>query len=173
MAYQHRIKRRVEFSETDMAGIVHFSNFFRYMEAAEHEFFRSLGYSVVLKDFDPPLGLPRVHAECDYLQPLRFEDEVEIQLLVTEKRRRTLSYRFHFWKTDGGRRIEVARGRLTVVCVMHHPDGSLKATSLPQAVADQLEVAPPEMLASSAAPPPQPERPPSGCSTLNADPAHA
>ena len=39
MAY----KRRVEFAETDMAGQVHFSNFFRYMEAAEHAFFRSLG----------------------------------------------------------------------------------------------------------------------------------
>lgn len=35
--------RRVEFCDTDMAGIVHFANFFRYMEAAEHELFRNLG----------------------------------------------------------------------------------------------------------------------------------
>ena len=38
--------RFVEFSDTDMAGIMHFSAFFRYMEAAEHELLRSLGFSV-------------------------------------------------------------------------------------------------------------------------------
>src|SRR5213078_989612 len=41
-----RTTRRVEFADTDMAGIVHFANFFRYMESAEHEFLRSHGLSV-------------------------------------------------------------------------------------------------------------------------------
>src|SRR5690348_16019163 len=100
MAYEHKVIRRVEFSETDMAGIVHFSNFFRYMETAEHAFYRALGYSVILKDFDPELGFPRVHAECDYKLPLRFEDFVEIHLLVREKRSRVLSYFFRFSKVD-------------------------------------------------------------------------
>ena len=34
MIDEFRTTRMVEFSETDMAGIVHFANFFRYMEAA-------------------------------------------------------------------------------------------------------------------------------------------
>src|SRR5258706_47606 len=80
------IVRQVEFSETDMAGIVHYSNFFRYMEAAEDAFFRSLGFSVVTSQVDPPVGWPRVHAECDYREPLRFEDEIEVHMSVTEKR---------------------------------------------------------------------------------------
>ena len=46
MSYEFQITRRVEFSETDLAGIMHFSNFFRFMESAEHAFFRSLGFSV-------------------------------------------------------------------------------------------------------------------------------
>ena len=46
MPYEFRCRQRVEFADTDMAGIVHFSNFFRYMERAEHEFLRSLGLSV-------------------------------------------------------------------------------------------------------------------------------
>ena len=46
MAYEYKIVREVEFSDTDMAGIMHFSNFFRFMEAAEHGFFRSLGLSI-------------------------------------------------------------------------------------------------------------------------------
>ena len=52
-AHEFTITRRVEFSETDMAGIVHFSNFCRYMEHAEHAFFRSLDRSIV----DPALGI--------------------------------------------------------------------------------------------------------------------
>ena len=46
MSYEFQITRRVEFSETDLAGIMHFSNFFRFMESAEHAFWRSLGFSV-------------------------------------------------------------------------------------------------------------------------------
>ena len=46
VAYEFKIVREVEFSDTDMAGIMHFSNFFRFMEAAEHAFFRSLGLSI-------------------------------------------------------------------------------------------------------------------------------
>ena len=57
-----RVKRIVEFADTDMAGIVHFAQFFNYMEAAEHAFFRSLGISVVTRQVDPPVGWPRVHA---------------------------------------------------------------------------------------------------------------
>ena len=74
MPYEFKVQRRVEFSETDMAGIMHYSNFFRFMETAEHGFYRSLGFSVVMPETDPRLGWPRVHAECDYRKPLRFED---------------------------------------------------------------------------------------------------
>src|SRR6516225_10176520 len=116
MAYEFKLVRRVEFFETDMVGIVHYSNFFRYMETAEHGFFRSLGFSVVMKHFETPMGWPRVHAECDYRQPLHFEDEVEIHMLVSEKKTKSLSYIFKFRKLNGPAPGEVARGALTVVC---------------------------------------------------------
>ncbi len=146
MAYEFKAVRRVEFSETDMAGIVHYSNFFRYMETAEHGFFRSLGYSVVMDQFDPPVGWPRVRAECDYRQPLRFEDEVEIQLLVSSKKSKSLSYVFKFWKLNGSTREQVARGSLTVVCVTKQADGKFSATHIPGEFADKVEVAPSELL---------------------------
>src|SRR5882757_4249892 len=147
MACEFKAIRRVEFSETDMAGIVHYSNFFRYMETAEHGFFRSLGFSVVMEHFETPMGWPRVHAECDYRQPLRFEDEVEIHLLVSEKKSKSLSYLFKFRKLNGPEPVEVARGSLTVVCVTKLPDGTMKATTIPQIVADAIQTAPPELLA--------------------------
>jgi acyl-CoA thioester hydrolase len=145
MPYEFKVVRRVEFSETDMAGIVHYSNFFKYMEVAEHAFFRSLGFSVVTRQVDPPLGWPRVHAECNYQQPLRFEDEVEVHMLVSEKRSKSLSYAFRFRKLGGSAPVEVARGSLTVVCVTHQ-GGKMTAATIPKAIADQIEVAPEEAL---------------------------
>lgn len=145
MAFETKITRRVEFAETDMAGIMHFSNFFRFMETAEHAFLRSLGFSVTLAGTAPGLCLPRVHASCDYRAPLRFEDEVEIHLLVTRKSRRSLSYHFRFSRHLDGTG-EVAHGTLTVVCAARQPDGTLKAAPLPPALAAGVEVAPPALL---------------------------
>ena len=146
MAFDFKITRRVEFSETDMAGIVHYSNFFRYMESAEHTFFRSLGFSVVTRQVDPPVGWPRVHARCDYFNPLRFEDEIEVHLLVSEKRSKSLSYLFKFRRLHPSPPIEVARGRVTVVCVRHDEQGGMAACDIPSAIADRIEVAAPELL---------------------------
>src|SRR5712671_6112833 len=146
MVYEFKVIRRVEFSDTDMAGIVHYSNFFRYMEVAEHEFFRSLGFSVVTRQVDPPVGWPRVHAECDYQQPLQFEDEVEIHMLVNEKKSKSLSYVFRFRKLNATPVVEVARGSLIVVCVTHQ-NGKMAAATIPKVIADKIEVAPKAMLA--------------------------
>src|SRR5687767_160128 len=150
MPYEFKAVRRVEFSETDMAGIVHFANFFRYMETAEHAFYRSLGFSVTLNQFDPPLGFPRVHAACDYKKPLRFEDLVEVHLLVKEKRSRVLSYFFRFSKLgpEGAATppLLVATGILTVVCVAHYEDGRMEAMAIPAELASNIEVAPAELL---------------------------
>ena len=147
MPYEYKANRRIEFSETDMAGIVHFSNFFRYMETAEHGFYRLLGYSVMMDHLDPPLGFPRVHAECDYKKPLRFEDMLEVHLLVREKRTRSLSYLFIFRKLNAETPLEVARGLLTTVCVTHGPGGQMQAAPIPLEFADKIAVAPPDLLA--------------------------
>jgi YbgC/YbaW family acyl-CoA thioester hydrolase len=141
MAYEFRVKRRVEFSETDMAGIMHYSNFFRFMETAEHAFYRSLGFSVRMPETDPRLGWPRVHAECDFRKPLRFEDEVEIHLLVARKGTKSISYQFRFSRLNGERE-EVARGLVTIVCVAHHKDGSMSSVPIPTEIAGRIEPAP-------------------------------
>jgi YbgC/YbaW family acyl-CoA thioester hydrolase len=146
MPCEFKIVRRVEFSDTDMAGIVHYANFFRYMETAEHAFFRALGYSIVTRQVDPPVGWPRVRAECEYKSPLRFEDEVEVHMLVAEKKSKALTYLFRFRKLNTNPPEEVATGRLTVVCVTH-AHGKMGATTIPKSLADLIEVAPKELLA--------------------------
>ena len=148
MAYEFKLTRQVEFSETDMAGIAHFSNFFKFMEAAEHAFFRSLGFSIHTTGFPHPIGWPRVHADCDFRHPLRFEDLVEIHLLVREKGERSIGYTVVFRKLNGGAPREVARGRLTVACVTRDkPGGPMRSVPIPREIADRIDVAPGELLA--------------------------
>ena len=147
MAYEYTIIREVEFSDTDMAGIMHFSNFLRFMEAAEHAFFRSLGLSI--HTITPePLGWPRVHVDCDFRSPLRFEDSVEVRLLVREKREKSIVYSFVFRKLNEQPEREVARGTLAVACVKRDQQtGRLTSVPIPKIIADKIEVAPPELLA--------------------------
>ncbi len=147
MPHDFKATRRVEFSDTDMAGIVHFSAFFRYFETVEHAFIRSLGFSVILPGMDPPMGFPRVHASCDYRRPLRFEDLVELHLLVAEKTRRKLTYQIRFRRLEPGPVEEVAVGKLVVVCVQKTPEGGMRSVDIPEALACQIEVAPSHLLA--------------------------
>jgi YbgC/YbaW family acyl-CoA thioester hydrolase len=145
MAYQFKIRRLVEFSDTDMAGIVHHAVYYRYMEAAEHAFFRSLGMTVAPPKTIASVGWPRVHTEADFSAPLRFEDEVEIQLLVAEKKSKALTYAFRLRKLNTPEPLEVARGKITVVCIKL-VDGKMRATRIPKFVADKIQVAPARLL---------------------------
>ena len=145
MAYQFKIRRIVEFSDTDMAGIVHHAVYYRYMEAAEHAFFRSLGLTVAPPKTPASVGWPRVHTEADFSAPLRFEDEVEIQLLVAQKKSKALTYAFRLRKLNAPKPYEVARGKITVVCIKK-VNGEMKATRIPKEIADKIQVAPARLL---------------------------
>ncbi|MDB5294179.1 MAG: 4-hydroxybenzoyl-CoA thioesterase [Phycisphaerales bacterium] len=127
----------VQFSETDMAGIVHFSNYFRWMERVEHAFFRSVGLSVSMAHDGRHLGWPRVSAACDYLGPVRFEDEVSLTLRVTKVGGRSFSYEVDF--TVVGR--PVALGKLTSVCCVL-TEGKMKSIEIPADVRAKLTGSP-------------------------------
>lgn len=98
------------------------------------------------REVDPPVGWPRVRAQCDFKAPLHFEDEVEIHLLVSEKKSKSLSYLFKFRKLNAAPPMEVARGALTVVCVRHQPDGTMAACTIPALIAGKIDVAPAKLL---------------------------
>lgn len=119
-------RRRVEFGDTDMAGIVHFSNFFRYMEVAETDFLHSRGMTVSWFENGQKIGFPRVSASCDFRKPAKFEDILEIQVTLEEIGRKSLKYRFDF-------RIgteEIAVGRITSVFCRSTPDRGLESLEI-------------------------------------------
>ncbi len=145
MSYEFRSRQRVEFADTDMAGIVHFSNFFRYMERVEHEFLRSLGLSVHGVNGEDLVSWPRVSAECKFRAPLSFEDELDVRLLVREKRSKSVTYEFRFYK-QGDENL-VAVGSITVVSVsIDRSTGQMTSIPIPPSIDRLIEVAPAELL---------------------------
>ena len=146
MSFEFRTKRRIEFAETDMAGIVHFSNYFRYMEQTEHEFFRSLGLSVHMRIDDKVVSWPRVRTECAYSVPLAFEEDVEIHLLVRKKTKKSITYDFEFSKPGGP---IVARGSVTTLCVTMDPSTKqMTSIPIPKPIDEKIQAAPVERLRS-------------------------
>lgn len=104
--------RLVEFSDTDMAGIMHFSAYFRYMEAAEHELLRSIGLSVYSEIDGAAISFPRVAASCQYRSPVRCENVLDIDVSIRRVGTKSITYEFKF--THAGR--DVATGEMTSVC---------------------------------------------------------
>jgi YbgC/YbaW family acyl-CoA thioester hydrolase len=139
MSSVHSIFRRVEFSETDLAGIMHFTNFYRWMEICEHEFLRSVGLSVDMEDENGRFGWPRVKTSCRFKRPLRFEEEVEVKLIVTEIRDRSIAYAFQFWKDEKGERVKAAVGETIAACVsFDQASGLMTPIIIPDLFTDKI-----------------------------------
>lgn len=129
-----RTSRRIEFCDTDMAGIVHFANFFRFMESAEVEFLRDRGLSVKLDWEGQTIGFPRVSARCDYLKPARFEDVLEVTVAIDNIGRKSVTYAFEFFLKGE----VIARGQVTSVCCRVLPDNHLQAIEIPASYRERL-----------------------------------
>ena len=129
--------RVVQFADTDLAGIVHFSSLFRIMEEAEHAFLRSLGLTVY-----PPHGggvtWPRVTAKAEFHSPARFEDELEVRVSVAAMTTKAVTYALSI--STGGRKT--ATGAITAVCCRYEGSGQerrLKSTPIPGEIVEKLQ----------------------------------
>jgi acyl-CoA thioester hydrolase len=137
--HEHRIRRKVEYVDTDMSGIVHFSRFLIYMENTEHAFLAAIGAGVHFQSAGREISWPRVAVSCDYQSPARFGDVLEIHLRVIRKGTRSLTYGFEISR-DG---VTLARGRSTCACCVIDDPGGIKAIPIPQEIADRIEEAHP------------------------------
>jgi 4-hydroxybenzoyl-CoA thioesterase/acyl-CoA thioester hydrolase len=127
-------ERRVEFCETDAAGIAHFSSLIIYMEQAEHALLRSIGYSVASKLTSRPqqsnevlITWPRVHVECDFHSAVRFEDILTVHVGVSKLGSKSITYQHRLQIED---RL-VATGTMTSVCCSLHDHG-IVSQSIPE-----------------------------------------
>jgi YbgC/YbaW family acyl-CoA thioester hydrolase len=133
LGQEFRLRRRVQFYETDAAGIVHFSWYFRYFEEAEHALWREAGMTIHPEDSS--IGWPRISASCEFRKALRFEQEIEVAVHIAEMTNRIIAYAGTITR-DGQR---VATGTWRIAHVSRQPDGSMRSADVPAAVAERLE----------------------------------
>lgn len=126
--------RRVEFHDTDAAGIMHFSAFFVLMEQAEHELLRHVGLSVMMFDAEGKISWPRVSTRCEYRSAVKFEDVLQIKVWLARLGSKSATYAFRF--TCDGR--EIAEGEMTSVCCRFPPGGPPVSIAIPDDWAAKL-----------------------------------
>jgi 4-hydroxybenzoyl-CoA thioesterase/acyl-CoA thioester hydrolase len=126
--------RRVEFSDTDAAGIMHFAAFFRMMEQAEHELLRSIGLSVQMQDQHGRLSWPRAAAQCEFDAAARFEDVLQIEVRLARVGEKSVTYAHRFLR-DG---TQLASGQITAVCCRMSPGQPPQPVPIPPLIAEKL-----------------------------------
>jgi len=136
--YEFTTRRKIEFADTDMGGIVHFSRYFVFMETAEHEFLQALGTSVDLDLNGRRIGWPRVSVSCVYKSPARYGDVLDIRVRVLRKGHKSMTYRIAFG-VDGR---DVAEGQVSSVCCELSPGREIKSIPIPDFIAERIEESP-------------------------------
>lgn len=135
MSHSFVYSRRVEFAETDAAGIVHFSAFFLYMEQAEHALWRHLGLSVFpMATSVGEVSWPRVSASCQYRGPVRFEQTLEIQLHISRLGEKSITFQYEMFLNS----TKVADGETTAVCCRLSADHQIESVRIPDDVRVKL-----------------------------------
>jgi acyl-CoA thioester hydrolase len=120
------LRRRVEWMDTDAAGIYHWTTAFRLAEAAEAALHTALGIA------DITFGAsPRVAVSASFARPLRFNDPADVELAVTSIGRTSLDYRITI-TTEGD---PIAEGSLKV-CFIDRSTG--RAVAWPDEVRERL-----------------------------------
>lgn len=126
--------RRVEFCDTDAAGIMHFVAFFRMMEQAEHDLLRSVGLSVVQHDEHSTISWPRVAARCEFKAAARFEELLQIEVRVARLGQRSIAYAHRFLR---GEEV-LAEGEITAVCCRMVPGRPPEPIAIPDTFREKL-----------------------------------
>jgi YbgC/YbaW family acyl-CoA thioester hydrolase len=126
----------VLFHETDCAGVVHFSNFFKYMEEAEHALWRQAGLSIAPKGSH--IAFPRVSSAFEFHRPLKFDDEFDAEIRITAINEKTMVYACTLWRGE----TRIASGTMTIACVSAPAGQPMKAMTFPPDIISRFQVAP-------------------------------
>jgi acyl-CoA thioester hydrolase len=132
MTFKHSF--HIRWVDTDTAQVMHYSNYFRYFEACEEEFYRSLGldFKKIFEKYG--IGLPRVEAHCIYKAPSKYGDEVEVELTAEEIAEKTIKYAFQVFLAEGHKLA--ADGYLKIIAVNHE----WKAVQIPSEFAKVIRM---------------------------------
>jgi YbgC/YbaW family acyl-CoA thioester hydrolase len=124
---------KVYFYDADPAGIIFYASLFKYVHAAYEDFLRSL-HTERNFFFDKDYILPIIHAEADYVKPIRVGDELRIDVSVSAIRNSSFEISYRFYKNNGD---FTAIAKTVHVCVIKE---EFKKIELPKDFYNQLKI---------------------------------
>src|SRR5215471_13055245 len=101
----HQTRLRVRYAETDQMGVVYYANYLVWMEVARVEFCKSVGFSYEEMEREDGIFLAVAEANCRYLYPARFDQEVAIETTLREAHPRMVTFGYQMLLVEGGRKL--------------------------------------------------------------------
>lgn len=124
---------KVYFYDADPAGIIFYASLFKYVHAAYEDFLRNL-HTERNFFFDKDYILPIIHAEADYVKPIKVGDELRIDVSVSALKNSSFEISYRFYKKDGD---FTAIAKTVHVCVLKE---EFRKIELPKDFYDKLKI---------------------------------
>ena len=111
-----RTRVRVRYADTDQMGVVYYANYLVWFEVGRTEWLREGGWSYREMEADG-ISLPVIEAHCEYRQPARYDDEIEIRTVAKALTPVRIRFDYEVRKTAGdslsatGYTVHAALGR--------------------------------------------------------------
>ncbi len=126
------VRERVRWSDVDVMGIVYYGRYLRFMEAAETELFRAIGFPYDVLADQHGVWIARIRLECDYRAPAKLDDEIVCRAELRKIGGSSMTFTFPIDRADGTRLVD---GTLVLAAVDRT---TLKATRVPEPLRDAL-----------------------------------
>ncbi len=103
---------RVYYEDTDMAGIVYYANYLRYIERARSDWVREVGIDqLAMKDAGVVFAVRKIEAE--YIQPARYDDILEIRTTLQDLSPARMVMAQQVWRDD----VLIFTATVLIVCI--------------------------------------------------------
>ena len=96
---------RVRYAETDQMGVVYYANYLIWMEVARVDYCQALGFRYKDLEIDHGVLLAVTEANCRYLSPARYDEEVEIRTTISRANRRVVTFDYEMRSVSTGARL--------------------------------------------------------------------
>ena len=101
----HETRFRVRYAETDQMGVVYYANYLIWMEVGRAELFRAAGARYKDMEAADGIRLAVVEAQCRYLHPARYDEEIAIETSIARANRRMVELDYRIRDAASGREL--------------------------------------------------------------------
>jgi acyl-CoA thioester hydrolase len=102
---------RVRYAETDQMGVVYYANYLVWMEVARVELCKALGFRYRDMELEDGVLLAVIEAQCRYLHPARFDEEVIVETRIADANSRVVEFAYEMRLADSGRKLATGSTR--------------------------------------------------------------